>query len=419
MATDEDILTELQGLRSELRELRDKGRKASQDRDDLTRQIQRLLVLVGSRGVSEEVADQAKKVQGTIEKEVRSVQSLAVPAVTMFTLCILSGISTAAIVGVKKLSEAVPGRQLFEAVEVSSVPRETLRVGDTVGSFPVTSAYGSRKPPAPGASSFHNGVDVGMPIGTQLKTPFFSEVACTTDAGYGTYAIVTPRGIPGLSFHLGHLSQCYAGLYQAGGVVAQSGNTGISSGAHLHVTQVERGQKVDPNAAYVRGFLSGTLEQPETDSTQPEPTAGTPEERAILDTIAYAEGTYGRGRDNGYSVVVGYGHTATYDRHPSVDVVWQTGQPTSDAAGRYQFLSTTYAKHRQPDFSPASQDRAALSEFAECGGMSHLKAGRVESALRSCSTVWASLPSSLSGQPQKHMADLLRFYAGRLAHYKR
>jgi len=42
--------------------------------------------------------------------------------------------------------------------------------------FPITSRYGPRSAPAPGASTFHQGIDLAIPTGTQL-----------TYTGYGTY----------------------------------------------------------------------------------------------------------------------------------------------------------------------------------------------------------------------------------------
>ena len=82
-----------------------------------------------------------------------------------------------------------------------------------------------------------------------------------------------------------------------------------------------------------------------------------PEARALLDTIAGSESP-------GYNTVFGGQQFKNYKKHPEIDVPipWKPGE-TSNAAGRYQFLSTTYnpiAKDlKLKDFSPDSQDRAA------------------------------------------------------------
>ena len=81
------------------------------------------------------------------------------------------------------------------------------------------------------------------------------------------------------------------------------------------------------------------------------------EARALLDAIAGSESP-------GYNTVFGGQKFKDYKKHPEIDVPipWRPGE-TSNAAGRYQFLSTTYnpiAKSlKLKDFSPDSQDRAA------------------------------------------------------------
>jgi len=82
-----------------------------------------------------------------------------------------------------------------------------------------------------------------------------------------------------------------------------------------------------------------------------------PEARALLDTIAGSESP-------GYDVIFGGSKFKDFSKHPEKDVKipWRPGL-TSNAAGRYQFLSTTYnpiaKKLGLKDFTPDSQDRAA------------------------------------------------------------
>jgi|SRR5215472_5205287 len=89
------------------------------------------------------------------------------------------------------------------------------------------------------------------------------------------------------------------------------------------------------------------------------------EARALLDTISGPESA------GAYNVRYnGAGGDATFDSygaHPQVKVTIPKGQPyagsTSDAAGRYQFLSSTFnplaKQYGYSDFSPVTQDRAA------------------------------------------------------------
>lgn len=82
-----------------------------------------------------------------------------------------------------------------------------------------------------------------------------------------------------------------------------------------------------------------------------------PEARALLDAIAGSESP-------GYNVRFGGAKFDDYSKHPEkgAPIPWRPGY-TSDAAGRYQFLSTTYKPIAKDlglkDFSPDSQDRAA------------------------------------------------------------
>jgi murein DD-endopeptidase MepM/ murein hydrolase activator NlpD/muramidase (phage lysozyme)/phage FluMu protein gp41 len=139
----------------------------------------------------------------------------------------------------------------------------------------------------------------------------------------------------------------------------------------------------------------------------------TPARRAFLDTIAWAEGTYTE-PDNGYRTIVGYSYFTDYSAHPAQYVP----SADSDAAGRYQFLSTTYAEMGQPDFSPESQDRAAIRKIDQRGGLGYVDAGQIEQAITACAFEWASFPGNDYGQPKRSMAELVGFYNKRLATYQ-
>ncbi len=134
--------------------------------------------------------------------------------------------------------------------------------------------------------------------------------------------------------------------------------------------------------------------------------------RAFLDVIAYAEGTKGRGQD-GYNILFGYGTFDSYADHPRVYVPF--GQTTSSAAGRYQILARTWdglrGKLGLSDFSPASQDAAAVELIRERGALADVQAGRVASALNKVRKVWASLPGAGYGQPERQLAALMNEYS--------
>ena len=69
------------------------------------------------------------------------------------------------------------------------------------------------------------------------------------------------------------------------------------------------------------------------------PYAMTPERRALLNTIRYAEGTWTNGEDRGYRILYGGGEFQDLSRHPEKVV---SNRYTSAAAGAYQFLPATW-----------------------------------------------------------------------------
>jgi lysozyme len=155
---------------------------------------------------------------------------------------------------------------------------------------------------------------------------------------------------------------------------------------------------------------------------------------AFLKLIRFSEGT--DKAPDPYRVCFAYRHelvgkdgvSGTFDDfsdHPAITGEW-TGERLPDAmcksaglgpgcvstaAGAYQLIKPTWRgirdRLRLPDFSPASQDRAALYLVANCGALEDVMAGRIRTAITKCSREWASLPGNKAGQPQRHVDDLL------------
>lgn len=133
--------------------------------------------------------------------------------------------------------------------------------------------------------------------------------------------------------------------------------------------------------------------------------------RATLDTIRWCEGTL---NDMGYRTMFGYRYFDSFADHPRQ--YWpytnQAGQLVrSSAAGAYQIIVATWDKLRArlglPDFSPASQDAAAIELIRECGALEDAKAGRIEAVARKCRGVWASLPGSNVSQPTRSIEQVI------------
>ena len=150
------------------------------------------------------------------------------------------------------------------------------------------------------------------------------------------------------------------------------------------------------------------------------PYAVTPERRALLNTIRYAEGTWSDGEDKGYQVLYGGGLFEDLSRHPETVIVRRY---TSAAAGAYQFLPKTWkgvARELDLDsFEPAQQDQAALHLIERRGALQEIdRHGLTSAAMARLAPEWASFPtwsgSSAYGQPVKSRRDLERFYTNNL-----
>lgn len=171
---------------------------------------------------------------------------------------------------VQALVEKVAPPEHYVKINGTVDPRNYLdksapKVGDEIAGSEVTSAYGVRVHPVTFETTMHNGVDVSEPVGTPLYAPAVGAdkvtVQCWEDAGGGgTVANVQSESIKAFRFKAMHLSSCTEGEYTAGQVFAKTGNTGMSTAAHLHLGQMpaDADTYVQPMRGYVEWFLSGS-----------------------------------------------------------------------------------------------------------------------------------------------------------------
>jgi murein DD-endopeptidase MepM/ murein hydrolase activator NlpD len=113
----------------------------------------------------------------------------------------------------------------------------------------VTSQFNpGRRHPVTGVVRPHNGVDFGLPVGTPIVAPSMGVVEKATFTRSTGYYIVV-RHSNGLSTVYMHLSKLLVSPGQrvnAGSVIARSGNTGLSTGPHLHYEVRLNGRAVNP-----------------------------------------------------------------------------------------------------------------------------------------------------------------------------
>ncbi len=112
----------------------------------------------------------------------------------------------------------------------------------------LSSGYGPRKAPAAGASTYHKAQDWATPVGTRINASCGGTV---TKAGWGSgYGYVVYIDHPdGRQTRYAHLSKVLVKVGQTvkqGERIALSGNTGITSGPHLHFEMLINGKQVNP-----------------------------------------------------------------------------------------------------------------------------------------------------------------------------
>ena len=112
----------------------------------------------------------------------------------------------------------------------------------------LSSNFGRRSAPTRGASSYHKGVDWATPTGTAVVASSGGTVA---KAGWGSgYGYVVYINHPdGRQTRYGHLSKVLVSAGQTvsqGQKIALSGNTGVSTGPHIHFEILINGSQVNP-----------------------------------------------------------------------------------------------------------------------------------------------------------------------------
>jgi murein DD-endopeptidase MepM/ murein hydrolase activator NlpD len=147
-----------------------------------------------------------------------------------------------------------------EGQKLRALERLMSRAGKTLAALPsrwpirgvVNSEFGRRISPWTGAPEHHGGLDIAAEIGTPVKAPAPGVVVFAGPMpDYGT-TLVLDHGseIKTLYGHLQKIQVLQGQKVERGQQIALSGNTGRTSGPHLHYEISVRGQPVNP-----RGYL--------------------------------------------------------------------------------------------------------------------------------------------------------------------
>ncbi len=166
------------------------------------------------------------------------------------------GISVNSILDANNLDTDViqPGMVLFlPGVNMPEIEYKkaigTLFVFPTIRNANLTSGYGIRKDPFTGVNRMHYGVDLACAVGNRVNASMAGTVVTVDERslGYGKYIVISHQG--GFQTLYGHLSRILVKKGQwvnQGQKIGEIGNTGRSTGPHLHFSIYERNRPVNP-----------------------------------------------------------------------------------------------------------------------------------------------------------------------------
>ena len=116
---------------------------------------------------------------------------------------------------------------------------------------PITSHFGQRVDPITGASSTHTGVDIGAATGTPIPAAKDGVViAAGPRGGYGNaIEVAHADGTSTLYAHASEVDVTPGEHVAAGDILGLVGQTGRTTGPHLHLEVRKAGQFLDPQTA--------------------------------------------------------------------------------------------------------------------------------------------------------------------------
>jgi murein DD-endopeptidase MepM/ murein hydrolase activator NlpD len=114
----------------------------------------------------------------------------------------------------------------------------------------VNSEFGRRKSPWGEAIEHHSGLDIAAQMGTPVKAPATATVVFAGPGGEYGNCVILDHGneLKSLYGHLSKINVRQGQRVERGTIIALTGNTGRSSGPHLHYEVHVKGQAVNPRA---------------------------------------------------------------------------------------------------------------------------------------------------------------------------
>ena len=141
-----------------------------------------------------------------------------------------------------------------KAAEAAGKTYQTVDLGNIHFIWPcpassrITSYFGSREQPVKGASTNHQGIDIGVASGSAIKAAADGEVTIATySPSAGNYVMISHGGsVSTVYMHCSQLLVSTGQKVKQGETIAKSGSTGYSTGPHLHFGIRSNGSYVNP-----------------------------------------------------------------------------------------------------------------------------------------------------------------------------
>lgn len=111
----------------------------------------------------------------------------------------------------------------------------------------ISSEFGTREEEGDIVTSYHNGIDIGVVTGTDVKSATDGEVIWRAESSsYGNYIKIKNGDLVTLYAHCSELLANVGDSVKQGDIIAKSGATGNVTGPHLHFEIIYQGEYVNP-----------------------------------------------------------------------------------------------------------------------------------------------------------------------------
>jgi len=151
-------------------------------------------------------------------------------------------------------SSSAGAEQSGAANQSASVPSSATTSNQTssgvIGSKPTPSGWPVTGRITQEPHAGHMAIDIAVPVGTQIKTTMDGKVihAGWNNQGYGNLVIVENGAYRTYYAHLSSIPVSVGDQVAAGTVIGLSGNTGHSTGPHLHYEIRQNGVAINPTS---------------------------------------------------------------------------------------------------------------------------------------------------------------------------